>query len=133
LGFQETMRQGSKAHKHGDREASHVRLLQAADKIVFATTLHAVSAANTRLEHRFDPDSVRDMKASAASDLTVGGSTLAAQAFDAGLVDECHLFIYPVLAGRGKPALPGDARFQLELLKEHRFNGVVYLRHRTHS
>jgi dihydrofolate reductase len=110
------------------------RIWQAADKIVYSTTLHVVSTTNTQLERRFDPDSVRDMKASATSDLTVGGSTLAAHAFNAGLVDECQLFIYPVLVGEGKPAFPSDARIQLELLEERRFgNGVVNLRYRTQS
>ena len=94
----------------------------------------SVSTTNTRLERRFDPDSVREMKASAASDLTVGGPTLAAHAFNAGLVDECQLFIHPVLVGEGKPAFPSDARVQLELLEEHRFgNGVVNLRYRIQS
>jgi dihydrofolate reductase len=107
---------------------------RAADKVVYSTTLHAVSTADTRLERRFDPVSVRDMKTSAASDLTIGGPTLAAHALDAGLVDECHLFVHPVLVGGGKPAFPGDARIQLELLDEHRFgNGFVYLRYRTRS
>jgi dihydrofolate reductase len=114
--------------------ADFANIWRAADKVVYSTTLHAVSTADTRLERRFDPESVRDLKASAASDLTVGGSTLAAHAFEAGLVDECHLFICPVLLGRGKPAFAGDARVQLELLEERRFgNGVVYLRHRTWS
>ncbi len=72
------------------------------------------------------------MKASATRDLTVGGPNLAAHAFKAGLVDECQFFVYPVLVGRGKPALPGDARAELELLDERRFsNGVMYLRYRT--
>jgi dihydrofolate reductase len=107
---------------------------QAADKVVYSTTLHEVSTTNTRLERRFDPDSVREMKASATSDLTVGGSTLAARAFDAGLVDECQLFVYPVLVGDGKPAFPSAARAQLDLLEEHRFgNGVVNLRYRIQS
>jgi dihydrofolate reductase len=107
---------------------------QAADKVVYSTTLHEVPTANTRLERRFDPDSVRDMKTSAASDFTVGGATLAAHVFNAGLVDECHLLLYPVLVGQGKPAFSGDARAQLELLEEQRFgNGAVYLRYRTHS
>jgi dihydrofolate reductase len=107
---------------------------QTADKIVYSTTLGVVSTANTRLERRFDPDSVREMKASAATDLTVGGATLAAHAFNAGLVDECQLFMYPVLVGAGKPAFPSDAHVQLELLEEHGFgNGVVYLRYRTQN
>ncbi len=72
------------------------------------------------------------MKAAATSDLTVGGAKLAARAFKAGLVDECHLFICPVLIGGGKPSLPSDMRAELELLDERRFsNGVVYLRYRA--
>ena len=80
--------------------------LQEANKVVYSTTMDAVSTAKTRLEHNFDPASVRDTKASATSDLTVGGALLAAYALKAGLVDECHLFIHPVLLGGGKPALP---------------------------
>ncbi len=114
--------------------ADFANVWQAADKIVYSTTLPVVSTTDTRLERRFDPDSVREMKASAASDLTVGGSTLAAHAFNAGLVDECQLFIYPVLVGEGKPAFPGDARIELDLLEEHRFgDGVVNLRYRIET
>jgi dihydrofolate reductase len=112
--------------------ADFANVWQAADKVVYSTTLEAVSTAKTRLERSFDPDSVRDMKASATSDLTVGGANVAAHAFKAGLVDECQLFIWPVLVGGGKPALPSDTRAELELLDERRFsNGVVYLRYRT--
>jgi riboflavin biosynthesis pyrimidine reductase len=90
-----------------------------------------VSTANTRLEQRFDAASVRDMKASATSNLTVGGAHLAAQAFTAGLVDECQLFVWPSIIGGGKLALPSDTRADLELLDERRFgNGVVHLRYR---
>ena len=114
--------------------ADFANIWQAADKIVYSTTLPVASTTNTRLDRRFHPDSVREMKATAASDLTVGGSTLAAHAFNAGLVDECQLFIYPVLVGEGKPAFPGDARVELDLLEEHRFgDGVVYLRYRIQS
>ena len=112
--------------------ADFANVWQAADKVVYSTTLEAVSTAKTRLERSFAPDSVRDMKASAASDLTVGGANVAAHAFKAGLVDECQLFVHPVLVGAGKPALPSDTRAELELLDERRFsNGVVYLRYRT--
>lgn len=104
---------------------------QAADKIVYSATLDAVATANSRLERRFDPDVIRRMKAEAASDVMVGGANLAAHALRAGLVDECHLFVAPVIVGRGKPSLPSDLRATLELLDERRFdNGVVYLRHR---
>jgi dihydrofolate reductase len=112
--------------------ADFANVWQAADKIVYSTTLEAVSTAKTRLERTFDPDLVRDTKRSATSDLTVGGPNLAAHAFEAGLVDECQFFIHPVLVGRGKPALPRDTRVELELLDERRFNsGVMYLRYRT--
>jgi dihydrofolate reductase len=104
---------------------------QAADKVVYSTTLAAVATANTRLEGNFDPGEVRDLKAAARSDVLVGGPRLAAQAFTAGLVDECHLFIWPVVLGGGNPALPTDTRVDLALLDEHRFsNGVVRLRYR---
>jgi dihydrofolate reductase len=104
---------------------------QSADKVVYSTTLEAPSTAKTRLERGFDANSVRNMKAAATSDLTVGGANLAAHAFKAGLVDECRLLIWPVLVGGGKPALPSGTRAELELLDEHRFgNGVVYLRYR---
>jgi len=104
---------------------------QAADKVVYSTTLAAVSTAKTRLERHFDPGAVRDLKAAASSDVIVGGPNLAAQAFKAGLLDEIHLFIWPVVLGGGKPALPTDTRADLELLDERRFsNGVVYLRYR---
>jgi dihydrofolate reductase len=111
--------------------ADFANVWQAADKVVYSTTLDAVSTAKTWLEHNFDPASVRDMKASATSDLTVGGAHLAAHALEAGLVDECHLFIRPVLVGGGKPALPKDTRAEPELLDDRRLsNGVVYLRYR---
>ncbi|HEV3227229.1 MAG TPA: dihydrofolate reductase family protein [Acidimicrobiales bacterium] len=112
--------------------ADFANVWQTADKVVYSTTLDAVSTANTRLERNFDPASVRDVKASATSDLTVGGAHLAAHALKAGLVDECHLFIRPVLVGGGKPALPSDTRVDLELLDDRRLsNGVVYLRYRV--
>ena len=104
---------------------------QAADKVVYSTTLAAVSTVNTRLERHFDPGAVHDMKAAASSDLIVGGPNLAAQAFSAGLVDELHLFIWPVVLGGGKPALSTATRAELALLDERRFsNGVVHLRYR---
>ena len=112
--------------------ADFAKVWQAADKVVYSTTLRAVSTARSRIERSFDPDSVRDIKRSVTGDLTVGGANLAAHAFKGGLVDECHLFIHPVLVGGGKPALPRGARAELQLLDERRFtNGVVYVRYRN--
>ena len=117
-----------------DLMADFAAAWQAADKVVYSTSLAAVPTARTRLEQRFDPASVRDIKASATRDLTVGGAHLAAQAFKAGLVDECRLWVWPVIIGGGKPALPSGDRADLELLGERRFgNGVVQLRYRIPS
>jgi dihydrofolate reductase len=114
--------------------ADFANVWRAADKTVYSTTLRGVSTANTRLEQHFDPRSIRDMKLSAARDLTVGGPTFAAHAFNAGLIDECHLFVHPVLVGDGKPAFPSGARVPLDLLEERRLDSrVVYLRYRTQS
>jgi len=114
--------------------ADFAHVWQAAEKVVYSRTMHDVSTAKTRLERHFDPDAIRTLKDSAASDLTVGGPNLAAHAFNAGLVDECQLFVYPVFVGAGKSSLPRDTHAQLELLDERRFgNGVVYLRYRIAS
>jgi dihydrofolate reductase len=106
---------------------------QAADKIVYSKTLQTVSSAKTRIEQEFDAEAVRRLKAKAARDLTVGGSELAAQAIEAGLVDEYQLFLVPVVVGGGKHSLLGNGvRVNLELLDERRFrNGTVYLHYRA--
>jgi dihydrofolate reductase len=107
---------------------------QSADKVVYSRTLETVSSARTRIERDLDPDAVRRMKASTGRDISVGGPDLAAQALKAGLVDECQLFLTPVVVGGGTRSLPDNLRLGLELLDEHRFgNGVVYLRYRTIS
>ena len=114
-----------------DLMADYASVWQAADKVVYSSTLAAPRTANTRLERRFDATSVRDLKGAASRDLLVGGPNLAAQAFAAGLVDELALFVWPVVLGGRTPALPTDMRVDLKLIDEHRFNsGVVYLRYR---
>ena len=105
---------------------------QAANKIVYSRSLKSISTRKTQLEQTFDPEAIRQLKASAEHDILIGGPELAAQAFRAGLIDECHLFIVPILVGGGKSALPDNLRLELELLAERRFrNGTVYLRYRT--
>jgi len=99
-----------------------------AEKIVYSRTLQRPSSARTRIEHDFDPRAITRLKESAAHDIAVGGATLAGQAIAAGLVDECHLFLTPIVVGGGKRALPDKVRAQLELLSERRFrSGVVHL------
>jgi dihydrofolate reductase len=112
--------------------ADFAAIWQAADKVVYSTTLETVSTARTRIERAFQADAVRAMKAQAEQDLTVGGANLAAHAFEAGLVDECHLYLVPVVVGGGKRSLPEGMRVNLELIDERRFgNGTVHLRYRT--
>jgi len=112
----------------------YTAIWQAADKIVYSRTLETESSARTRIERNFDPDAVRRLKAQADRDVSVGGAELAAQALRAGLVDECHLFLNPVLVGGGARALPDGVRLGLELLDERRFgNGVVHLHYRTRT
>jgi dihydrofolate reductase len=108
------------------------QIWQAADKIVYSKTLPTPSSAKTRIEREFDPEAVRQLKGTATRDLTVGGPELAAQAIEAGLVDEYQLFLVPVVVGGGKRSLPADVRTNLELLDVRRFrNGTVYLHYGT--
>jgi dihydrofolate reductase len=113
-------------------EADFAEVWRALDKVVYSRTLDAVSTPRTRLEREFDPEAVRRMKETADRDISVSGPGLAQHAFRAGLVDETHLFVFPVVVGGGKPGLPRDVRVDLELLDERRFgNGVVHMHHCT--
>jgi dihydrofolate reductase len=113
-------------------EQDYAHIWRSADKIVYSKTLQAVSSARTRIERNFDPEAVRRMKGQAQRHISVGGPDLAAQALEAGLVDEYHLFVAPNLVGGGKRALPANVRLELELLDGRRFEGgVLYLRYRT--
>lgn len=115
----------------GDASAAmrdFAQVWQAADKVVYSTTLESTSSARTRIEREFDPEAVRAMKGSTERDLLVGGPDLASHALRAGLVDEVHLFLAPVVVGGGTQALPDGLRINLELLDERRFgNGMVHV------
>jgi dihydrofolate reductase len=130
----EVMRFWETAHEQQDLPAvgrEFAEIWQAADKVVFSRSLDAVSTARTRLESDFSPEVIRDMKAAASRDLSIGGPELAGQAFGAGLVDEFCLFLVPILVGGGKSAFPAGVKVGLALLDERRFgNGTVYLRYR---
>jgi dihydrofolate reductase len=107
---------------------------QAADKIVYSTTLETIPTRKTRLERTFDPEAIRQLKEAVEQDILIGGPELAAHAFRAGLIDECQLFLTPIIVGGGKPSLPDNVRVELELLEERRFgSGVVFLRYRTNQ
>jgi dihydrofolate reductase len=106
------------------------RIWKETDKVVYSTTLDAVSSARTRIERDFDPRSVRRLKETADRDMAVSGPALAAHAIRAGLVDEFRVYVTPMIVGGGKQFLPDDVRLGIELMDEHRFaSGVVYLRY----
>jgi dihydrofolate reductase len=113
-------------------EQDYTRIWQAADKVVYSKTLRTPSSERTVIERDFNPAAVRRLVDAAQRDVSVSGPGLAGQAIEAGLVDECHLFVNPVVVGGGKPSLPSNIRLDLELLDEHRFrNGVVHLHYRV--
>jgi dihydrofolate reductase len=105
---------------------------RAAEKIVYSRTLQTASSARTRIERALDPDALRRLKETSGSDISIGGAELAGQVIAAGLVDEIHLFLGPIIVGAGKRALPDNVRTRLELLDERRFkSGVVHLHYRV--
>lgn len=113
-------------------EADFAEVWRALDKVVYSRTLDAVWTPRTRLEREFDPEAVGRLKEAADRDLSVSGPGLAEHAFGSGLVDEIHLFVFPIVVGGGKRGLPRGVRLDLELLDERRFgNGVVHMHHRT--
>jgi dihydrofolate reductase len=110
----------------------YAQIWRAADKVVYSRTLENVSSERTRIEREFDPEAVRAMKVAAERDLGIGGPELATEAIRAGLVDEYHLFLSPIVVGGGTRALPDGVRWQLELVSERRFgNGAVHVHYRT--
>jgi dihydrofolate reductase len=116
------------------KSAEFAQIWQAAEKIVFSRTLEAVSTKRTRIERGFDPALVRAIKAEASHDLNVSGANVAASAWRAGVIDECHVFVAPMLVGGGKRMFPDGLRQPLELLDERRFrNGMVFLRYAVSS
>ncbi len=131
----EVMAYWETAHHEPDQPPfvlDYANVWQAADKVVYSTTLETASSTRTRIERTFDPKAVQAMKAAADRDLSIGGANLAAHAFRAGLVDEVHLFVSPVVVGGGKRLLPDKVRLSLELVQERRFrNGVVFLQYRA--
>ena len=128
----ETMQywEGEGAEPESPVSADFRQLWQAADKIVYSSSLKAVTTNRTRLERKFDPDEIGELKRTSDRDIGVGGPTLAAHAVRAGLVDEYQMFVNPIVVGGGNQAIPGGIRIALELADERRFRGgVVYLRY----
>ena len=128
----ETMAAWENVRDDAEPNREFAEIWRAADKIVYSRTLEAVSSARTRIERELRPDAIRQLKEAASAEISIGGAELAGQAIRAALVDECHLFLTPIVVGGGKRALPAGGHTALELLDERRFRGgVVYLRYRV--
>ncbi|MFJ9030457.1 dihydrofolate reductase family protein [Streptomyces sp. NPDC102274] len=128
----EVMRYWETASVDGQSSAArdYAGIWRSADKVVYSSTLRAAPSARTRIERRFDPEDVRALKE--RGNVSVGGPTLAGQAMRAGLVDECHLFVTPIVVGGGTRVFPEGVRARLDMAEERRFaSGVVYLRYRV--
>ena len=118
--------------EHPSLGREFAEIWRATDKIVYSTALESVSTERTTLERAFDPEAIRRLKQTTELDISISGPTLATDAFAAGLVDEVHLYLTPIVIGAGKKGLPEGVRFHLELIDELRFdNGVVHLHYRT--
>ncbi len=113
----------------GQRDFAQV--WQKAEKIVFSRTLADITTGNARIERAFDPEAIAKLKRESKHDIHIGGAELAGLALEAGLVDECHLFLNPVVVGGGKTAFPIGFRRNLELLETRRFStGVIHAHYR---
>lgn len=114
------------------QSARFAEIWQRAEKVVFSRTLPAVQTTRTRLEREFTPEALRAITAAATGDVTVEGPTLAAHALRAGLVDEIHRYVVPVIVGGGTALYPAGLRLDLELTGERRFDGgIIALRYRV--
>lgn len=122
------------AHDLPQFSLDYARMWQAAEKIVYSTTLAGPRSARTRIERAFDPASVQRLKAESAHDMSINGPEIAAHALRAGLVDEVQMFIHPIVVGGGKPFFPHGLRLNLKLLEERVFsNQVVTVRYAVRS
>jgi dihydrofolate reductase len=102
------------------------------DQAGVARTAARSCGGMTRIERDFDPEAVRQMKATAGRDITVAGPGPAAQAVEAGCVDECHLFVTPIVVEAAE-APPDHVRLELERRTNAIGNGVVHLHYRSRT
>ena len=122
---------GAPVESYLPEQRDFAEVWQKGEKIVFSRTLTNAATGNTRIEREFDPEAIRKLKQESPHDIGIGGAELAGLAIEADLVDECHLFLNPVIVGGGKRAFPAALRRNLELLETRRFDtGVIHLRYR---
>lgn len=110
----------------------HSAWYKTARKVVLSTTLNQSEFTNTTVISKDIANAIPRLKEETTGDILVFGSPTATHALLAeDLIDECWLFINPVLLGEGKPVFKDiKERQQLTLLKTHVFtSGVVCLQH----
>jgi dihydrofolate reductase len=109
----------------------YAKIWQSANKIVYSTSLTDLTIANATIERSFDPSAVQEMVVASDKDVNIGGPQLAAEAIRAGIVDEYHQIIAPILVGGGKRWLPSGVKLELQLVETRTFeNGFAYLHYR---
>jgi dihydrofolate reductase len=102
-------------------------------KYVVSGTLTAPTWRNSKIIGPYDADAIRNLKGEVDGDLYVSGSgTLVRAMLADDLVDELHLFVYPLTRGAGPRLFPEEAPAgKLSLATSESYdNGVVYLAYR---
>lgn len=124
--------QGTNEAMDGPSEAMNdfAGIWQAGKKIVYSGSLSELTIANATIERVFDPETIQKLVSGSDTDFDIGGPHLAAEAIRAGIVDEYHQFIVPVMIGSGNHWLPKDVRNKLKLVDVRKFeNGFVHLQY----
>jgi dihydrofolate reductase len=112
----------------------YAKIWHNANKVVYSTSLSEVTIANTTIEQSFDLARIQEMVAESDKDFDIGGPQLAAEAIKAGIIDEYHQIIAPVMIGGGTHWLPKEVKAELQLVDVQKFeNGFVHLKYRKKS
>ena len=112
----------------GPPMVAFARIWRDMPKIVYSKTLEQ-AGWNSTIVRDVVVDEVLALKAQPGGDLALGGADLAATFRRLDLIDEYHLYVHPVVLGRGRPLFP-DGRIDFRLIGTRAFgNGVVLLRY----
>ncbi len=105
-------------------------------KYVVSGTLTSTTWRNSEVVGPYDAQAIRKLKEEVDGELYVSGSgTLVRAMLADGLVDELHLFVFPLTRGSGPRLFPDDgasAKLSLQTCQPYE-NGVVYLAYRPQA
>jgi dihydrofolate reductase len=101
-------------------------------KYVVSSTLENADWSNSSILGAYDTDAIRGLKDRTDGDIYVSGSgTLVRAMLADGLVDELHLFVFPLTLGAGKRLFPDGSGLKLSLAGADSYDsGVVHLAYR---